>query len=166
MNPMKYVYALLVSAVLGAAGWGGYALYQGGGSSAKLDTATAVAEQAVVAASTTQKLQANVNQANAQVRKAEAGSSSAAQRLRALEQRMLDLAAAKRDTNASAEALRDYAADLDRDMADCRKEYAALGGVAAGAAIAAHGLDQAWPGQAEWALAQEAFVKQTQDLLK
>lgn len=162
----KYIDAVIGLVVVLALAFGGYKLYRSGGASERATTAAAVVEQSAQAAATTQGYQANVDQANATVRDQERTSATRAAGLRATEQRMRDLAAARDLANATAAALSEYAADLDRDLEDCREQYVALGEVAAGASTAAHGLYDAWPGQAEWADAQAAFMKQAQDFIK
>ena len=51
---------------------------------------------------------------------------------------------------ASKKAVDNYAAETDRDFADCRKRYAAMGETAATASAAAHALNDAWPAYQEF----------------
>lgn len=164
---MKNYLAIILAAIaLGLGSWGLITMRADAKRSALAPVAASVLAQADKAATTTKKYQDNVDKANQNVRAAEADAAVRFDRITQLDQRMRSIDSTRAAARATADALRDYAADLDADFAECRAEYVALGGVAAEASIAAHGVAQGWPGQPEWAAAQAAFVKQAQELLK
>ncbi len=66
-------------------------------------------------------------------------------RIRDLAGRLRNSPSAEQLAQFTAAAVSEYAADADRDFAECRERYAELGRTAAGAAAAAWALRAAWP---------------------
>lgn len=166
MTPSAILKALVAALALGLCGWLGYTLYQSGGASQRAATAEAVVEQQAVAARTTKTLQAKVDEANRRLRTLEADRAAARERLTAAEQRLLDDPNSSAASVASVEALRDYAAEVERDFAECRAEVAALADEAAGASDAAHALSDSWPAAQAWADAARTFSEHAQGMTK
>lgn len=166
MNPSTILKALVAALALGLCGWLGYTLYQSGGASQRADTAQAVVRQQASAAHTTKTLQAKVDEANQRLRVKEAERAAARGRLTAAEQRLLDDPNSGAASDASVEALRDYASEVERDFAECRAEVAALADEAAGASDAAYALSDAWPSLDEWNRATRAWSAASQGMTK
>lgn len=163
---MNYIKLALWAVLAGLVAWGGIALYRSGSANVRADVAVAAVQQADRAAIITDNLQGKVNAANTRLRALEQDRAAVRERLAAAERRLLDDPNSGAASDASREALRDYAESLDRDFAECRAEVAALADEAAGASDAAHALNDSWPAVKEWNAAARAFANTAQGLTK
>lgn len=150
-------YLVLLLAVVGV-GWTGYTLYRAGNSSLRAEVATAAVTQHTAAASATRALQGTVDAAEANLRAADAARRAAAERLAAAERGVRESTPGPDAySDATVEALREYAASLDRDFERCREAYAAVVEESAAASDTAHALSAAWPAAAVWAETAQAY---------
>lgn len=154
---MSYIKLALVAFITAVLAWGGYTLYRSGAAGNRASVAESAVKQADAAASVTNRLQGKVNAANTRLRALEQERAAVRERLAAAERRLLDDPSSGATSDASREALSEYAASLDRDFAECRAEVAALADEAAGASEAAHALNDSWPAVNDWNAAARAF---------
>lgn len=159
MNPTALVRSVVALLVVLMVGTVGTMLWRSAGDRQKLDAATDVIKQQDAAATATAKLQGKVDAANSKLRAADAARAAARELLAAAERGVRQSAPdAGAYSNASVEALRQYAASLDRDFERCREEYARVVDEAAAASDAAHALNDAWPDADAWSKAAQAFA--------
>lgn len=163
MNTIKLA---IVAVILGLLAWGGIVLYRSGTANVRADVSASAVEQMGHAAVATQTLQGKVNAANTRLRALEQDRAAVRDRLAAAERRLLDDPSSGATSDASREALSEYAASLDRDFAECRAAVAALADEAARAAEAAHALNDSWPAVNDWNAAARVFSNAAQGLNK
>ena len=157
----RYLKIAAVVAVAGLLGWTAVSLRSGAKAEAQLETTQAVVVAQTQAATVSRGLQARVDKANEDLRKLDAERADVRGRLSAAERRLRDATPTERDyAGATVEALRDYAASLDRDFAECRERYVELGIEAGAAADAARALEQAWPEYGQFNEAVRNFQSQ------
>lgn len=91
------------------------------------------------------RMQEQAHEAQENYTRAQADIAQRDRRIRDLAGRLRNSPSAEQLAQFAAAALSEYAADADRDFAECRERYAELGRTAAGAAAAAWAHREAWP---------------------
>lgn len=163
----KYIYAALAAAALGLGGYGLWQYTSGIEAKATAPVKDAIIDGQAQVLSAERKAREHTDAINTRTRSQESADAERLRRLAAAEQRLrkqaLDSAAL---ASATAEALRQHAADIERDFAECRREYVSLGDTAAAASRAAHALNDAWPDAAAWQARADAFNQLAKDITK
>lgn len=152
---------VLVLALIGAFLWYRSSLIAEGEAREQAKVAQAVAEQKAKADEQTANMKEVADEAQAQYLKDMAAARAAADRAAADLARLRGKAAsAQQLAGASKQAVDSYATETDRDFADCRKQYAAMGETAATASAAAWALNDAWPAYQEFQTKLTTFQNQ------
>jgi hypothetical protein len=109
------------------------------------ETKAAHAELVRQAYEESRRMQEQAHEAQQNYTKAQADIGLRDRRIRDLAGRLRNTPTAEQLSQFTATAISEYAADADRDFAECRERYAEMGRTAAGAAAAAWAHREAWP---------------------
>jgi hypothetical protein len=146
LKPRNLLRAALVLSVAGFLAWSHVKAYKFGGDAVRLETSKQALKQIERAQDETRSMQEKLNAAQTNYTQAKDEILSSSRRIDDLVSRLRYQApTAEQLVIYSSPALSEYAASLERDFAECRGEYAALGVVAADASAAAHALNDGWP---------------------
>ena len=143
MNPFKIAMAL---AAVGFLTWAHLHAVRYGSDGVRLETAQAALKQVERAQEAAALWQDKATAAQTLYTKAQNEITIRDRRIRSLNDRMRNQAAsAVQLAQLTPAALGDYAAEVERDFAECRAAVADLGATAASASAAAWALNDAWP---------------------
>lgn len=145
MNPTRIARLAAGLAIAGLLAWSLVLAYRFGADGVRLETAQQAMERVKQAQEETRVMQEKAHAAQENYTQAQAGIAERDRRIRGLVDRMRDTPSADDLAQHSVGAVSRYAAETDRDFAECRAEFAEMGRTAAGAAAAAHALKDAWP---------------------
>jgi uncharacterized phage infection (PIP) family protein YhgE len=109
------------------------------------ETKAVHAELVRQASEESRRMQEQSHEAQRNYAQAQADIAQRDRRIRTLAARLHSAPSAEQLSQFAAAALSEYAADIDRDFAECRERYVDLGTTAAGASAAAWALREAWP---------------------
>ena len=143
---MIYVRLAIAAAVVAFFAGTHYLAHQIGADSVRLDVAQQALKQIERAQDRTRQWQETAHEAQQNYTQAQAAIALRDDRIRALNKRMQQQApSAEQLANASAAAVSRYAAETERDFAECRGRLAEVGRTAAAAAASAWACYEAWP---------------------
>jgi hypothetical protein len=142
---MSYPKLIVAAIVVGFLAWTNILAYKFGADGVRLDVAKKALKQIERAQDETRTMKEKADAAQKTYQQAQADIALRDHRIRDLNVRMRNSPTAQQLANASAAACGEYAASVDRDFAECRAEYAALGTTAASASAAAWAHRDAWP---------------------
>ncbi len=142
---ISYVRLAIAAGVVALCAFALHLAHQFGADGVRLETAKQALRQIERAQDETRSMQEKLNAAQQNYTQAQADIGQRDGRIRALNDRMRNTPSAKQLANASLAALSRYAAEADRDFAECRDRYAALGSTAARASAAAWAHREGWP---------------------
>ena len=142
---MSYPKMIIAAIVVGFLAWTHILAHKFGADGVRLETAKQALKQIERAQDETRSMQEKLNAAQQTYQQAQADIGQRDGRIRALNDRMRNAPTAEQLANASPAALSRYAAEADRDFAECRDRYAALGSTAARASAAAWAHREGWP---------------------
>lgn len=143
MSPVRIAFGL---AAVGFFVWSLMLAHRFGADGVRLETAQQALKQIERAQDQTRTMQEKANAAQENYTRAQSDIAVRDRRIRGLVDRLRDeTPSAEQLAQHTLGAVSRYAAEADRDLAQCRAEYAALGNTAAGAAAAAWVHRDAWP---------------------
>lgn len=143
MSPVRIAFGL---AAVGFLVWTHMLANRFGADGVRLETAQQALKQIERAQDQTRTMQEVANAAQENYQQAQSDIAVRDRRIRGLVDRLRDeTPSAEQLAQHSLAAVSRYAAEADRDFAECRKQFAALGQTAAGAAAAAWVHREAWP---------------------
>lgn len=142
---MSYPKLIVAAIVVGFLAWTHILAHKFGADGVRLEVSTQALKQIEHAQDETRTMQEKLNAAQENYTRAQADIGQRDDRIRGLLGRMRNTPTAEQLANASPAALSQYAAEADRDFAECRAEYVALGTTAAKASAAAWAHRRAWP---------------------
>jgi chromosome segregation ATPase len=142
---ISYAKLVFITIAVVLVAWSYRLVHQSGAEGVRLEVAQQALKQIERAQDETRDMQEKLNAAQQNYTQAQADIGQRDGRIRALNDRMRNTPTAKQLANASPAALSRYAAEADRDFAECRDRYAALGSTAARASAAAWAHREGWP---------------------
>jgi hypothetical protein len=142
---MIYVRLAIAAGLVAFFAFTHYLAHQYGADGVRLETSKQALKQIERAQDETRSMQEKLDGAQQTYQKAQADIGLLGNRIRILNDRMLNTPSTEQLANLTAATLSAYASDTDRDFAECRDRYAALGRTAASASAAAWAHRDAWP---------------------
>jgi chromosome segregation ATPase len=142
---MSYAKMIVAAIVVGFLAWTHILVHKFGADGVRLETAQQALKQIERAQDETRSMQEKLNAAQQTYQQAQADIGQRDGRIRALNDRMRNAPTADQLASATLGSVSRYAAEADRDFAECRDRYAALGSTAAKASAAAWAHRDAWP---------------------
>jgi chromosome segregation ATPase len=143
MNPFKISMWLAGGAFVA---WTHFTAYRFGGDAVKMEVLAQSLKSIEQARAQTQEWADKATKAQNEYQHATHQNQLLDRRIRSLNDRMRNQSpSAERLAQLTSAALGDYAAEVERDFAECRAEIADLGSTAASASAAAWALNDAWP---------------------
>jgi chromosome segregation ATPase len=142
---MSYPKMIIAAIVVGFLAWTHILAHKFGADGVRLDVSMQALKQIERAQDETRTMQEKLNAAQQNYIQAQADIGQRDGRIRALNDRMRNTPSADELAQHTLGAVSRYAAETDRDFAECREQYAEMGRTAASASAAAWAHREGWP---------------------